>query len=80
MGFRGNNRDTFAEYVELEIAIYEYSPNDYLFKRLETDWFSDLFNGSGKCNGLIDCTDQYKLTGKHLVPYCLRHFYTSQSI
>ena len=28
----------------------------------------------------MDFTDQYKLTGKHLVPYCLRHFYASQSI
>ena len=59
--------------------------NDWIFadlegKRLEPDWFSDIFNGSGKCNGLMDFTDQYKLTGKHLVPYCLRHFYASQSI
>jgi len=28
----------------------------------------------------MDFTDQYKLTGKHLVPYCLRYFYASQSI
>ena len=59
--------------------------NDWIFsdlegKRLETNWFSDIFNGEGKCNGLMDFTDQYKLTGKHLVPYCLRHFYASQSI
>ena len=37
MGFRGNNRGTFAEYVELEIAIDEYSPNAYLFKRLDSE-------------------------------------------
>ena len=59
--------------------------NDWIFsdlegKRLQTDWFSDIFNGEGKCNGLMDFTDQYKLTEKHLVPYCLRHFYASQSI
>ena len=41
---------------------------------------SQIFNGEGKCNGLIDFTDQYKLTGNHLVPYCLRHFYATQSI
>ena len=39
-----------------------------------------IFNEEGKCNGLIGFTNQYKLTGKHLVPYCLRHFYASQSI
>ena len=33
MVFRGNNSRTFAEYVELEIAIDEYSPNSYLFNR-----------------------------------------------
>ena len=37
MGFRGNNSRTFAEYVELEIAIDEYSPNAYLFKRLDSE-------------------------------------------
>ena len=37
MGFRGNNRRTFAEYVELEIAIDEYSPNAYLFKRRDSE-------------------------------------------
>ena len=61
------------------------SKNDWIFSdlegnRLEPDWFSEIFNGEGKCNGLIDFTDQYKLTGKHLVPSCLRHFYASQSI
>ena len=28
----------------------------------------------------MDFTDQYKLPGKSLVPYCLRDFYASQSI
>ena len=37
MGFRGNNRGAFAEYVELEIAIDEYSPNAYLFKRRDSE-------------------------------------------
>ena len=37
MGFRGNNSRTFAEYFELEIAIDEYSPNAYLFKRLDSE-------------------------------------------
>ncbi len=37
MGFRGNNSRTFAEYVELEIAIDEYSPNAYLFKRRDSE-------------------------------------------
>ena len=61
------------------------SKNDWIFSdlegnRLDPDWFSEIFNGEGKCNGLMDFTEQYKLTGKHLVPYCLRHFYASQSI
>ena len=29
MGLRGNNSRTFAEYVELEIAVDEYFPNAY---------------------------------------------------
>ena len=37
MGFRGNNSRTFAEYVELEIAVDEYSPNAYLFKRRDSE-------------------------------------------
>ena len=37
MPARGNNGGTFAEYVELEIAIDEYSPNAYLFKRLDSE-------------------------------------------
>ena len=37
MCFRGNNSRTFAEYVELEIAIDEYSPNAYLFKRRDSE-------------------------------------------
>ena len=39
MGFRGNNGLTYDEYVELDTAVAEYSPNAYLFKRLdgETD-------------------------------------------
>ena len=37
MGFRGKNSRTFAEYVELEIAIDEYSPNAYLFKRRDSE-------------------------------------------
>ena len=37
MGFRGNNSHTFTEYVELDIAIDEYSPNAYLFKRLDSE-------------------------------------------
>ena len=61
------------------------SKNDWIFtdlegNRLEPDWFSDIFNGEGNCNGLIAFTNQYKLTGKELVPYSLRHFYASQSI
>ena len=36
MGFRGNNERTFASYVELEIAVDEYSPNTYLFKRRDS--------------------------------------------
>ena len=59
--------------------------NDYVFtdlkgKRLETEWFSEIFNGQGKCNGLMEHTGMYQLTGEHFVPYCLRHFYASQSI
>ena len=37
MGFRGNNSRTFAEYVELEIAIDQYSPNAYLYKRRDSE-------------------------------------------
>ncbi len=37
MGFRGTNRGTFAEYVELEIAINKYFPNAYFFKRLDSE-------------------------------------------
>ena len=37
MGFRGNKRGTFVEYVELEIAVDEYSPNAYLFKRRDSE-------------------------------------------
>ena len=37
MPARGNNGGTFAEYVELDIAIDEYSPNAYLFKRLDSE-------------------------------------------
>ena len=37
--------------------------NDYVFtdlngKRLEPQWLSEIFNGEGKCNGLIGFTDQ----------------------
>ena len=34
MGFRGNNSRTFAEYVELEIALNDDSLNVYIHKRL----------------------------------------------
>lgn len=37
MGFRGNNSRTFAEYVELEIAVDEYSQNAYLYKRRDSE-------------------------------------------
>ena len=37
MPARGNKRGTFVEYVELEIAIDEYSPNAYVFKRLDSE-------------------------------------------
>ena len=37
MGFRGNNERTFAEYVELDIAVDVESPNAYLFKRLDSE-------------------------------------------
>ena len=33
MGFRVNNDRTFAEYVELDIAVNAESPNSYLFNR-----------------------------------------------
>ena len=36
MPTRGNNERTFAAYVELEIAVDEYSPNTYLFKRRDS--------------------------------------------
>ena len=34
--FRGNNSRTFGEYRELKIAIDEYFPNAYLFKRRDS--------------------------------------------
>ena len=37
MACRGNNCRTFAKYVELEIAVDEYFPNAYLFKRLDSE-------------------------------------------
>ena len=37
MGFRGNNERTFAEYVELDIAVDNESPNAYPFKRLDSE-------------------------------------------
>ena len=36
MGFRGNNERTFAEYVELDIAVNDDSPNAYIYKRLDS--------------------------------------------
>ena len=59
MGFRGNNSRTFAEYVELEIAIDEYSPNAYLFKRIDSETNKPVSERSwyvgipipNKCNG-----------------------------
>ena len=37
MGFQGNNSHTFAEQVDLEIPVDEYSPNAYLFKRRDSE-------------------------------------------
>ena len=37
MGFRGNNERTFAEYVELDIAVNDDSPNAYIYKRLDSE-------------------------------------------
>ena len=37
MGFRGNNKRTFAEYIALYIAVDEYSHNAYLFKRRDSE-------------------------------------------
>ena len=37
MPTRGNNERTFAAYVELEIAVDEYSPNAYLYKRRDSE-------------------------------------------
>ena len=37
MGFRGNNERTFAEYVELDIAVDDDSPNAYIYKRLDSE-------------------------------------------
>tara|TARA_B100000902_G_C26998489_1_gene758649 strand:+ start:417 stop:725 length:309 start_codon:yes stop_codon:yes gene_type:complete len=36
MGLRGNNERTFAEYVELDIAVNDDSPNAYIYKRLDS--------------------------------------------
>ena len=67
MGFRGNNSRTFAEYVELEIAVDEYSPNAYLFKRLDSEtnklvsertWYVRIpipNKGNGKRLSLFTC-------------------------
>ena len=33
MGFLGNNERTFAEYVELDIAVNDHSPNAYIYRR-----------------------------------------------
>ena len=37
MDFRGNNERIFAKYVELDIAVDEYSSNAYLYKRLDSE-------------------------------------------
>ena len=37
MGFQGNNSRTFAEYIELEIAVDEYSPNPYIYKKSDSE-------------------------------------------
>ena len=37
MGLRGNNDRTFAEYVELDIAVNDDSPNAYIYKRLDSE-------------------------------------------
>ena len=60
MGFRGNNERTFAEYVELDIAVDDDSPNAYIYKRLDSEidkpvsqktWYVRIFvpnKGKGK--------------------------------
>ena len=37
MGFRGNNKRTLAEYVELDIAVNDDSPNAQIYKRLDSE-------------------------------------------
>ena len=48
MVFRGNNGLTYAEYVELDIAFADYSPNAYLFKRLERETYKSVSEKSRK--------------------------------
>lgn len=59
MGFRGNNERTFAEYVELDIAVNDDSPNAYIYKRLDSEtnkpvrertWYVGI-PIPNKCNG-----------------------------
>ena len=59
--------------------------NDYVFthlngKRMTPDFLSDIFNGKGKCDGIVEATKLKELTGKEIVPYSLRHYYATQSI
>ena len=58
MGFRGNNKRTFAEYVALYIAVDEYFPNAYLFKRrdiktnkpvIERSWYVGVLYQAFDC-------------------------------
>ena len=42
MGFRVNNDRTFAEYVELDIAVNAESPNSYLFNRQTSKLINQL--------------------------------------
>ena len=37
MGFHGNNERTFAEYIELDIAVNDDSPNAYIYKSFDSE-------------------------------------------
>ena len=48
--------------------------HDLKGERLSTKWLSELYIDITKF------TDEYKRTGKHIVPYSLRHYYATQQI
>ena len=53
--------------------------DDFVFhglkgERLSTKWLSELYKDITKF------TEEYKRTGKHIVPYSLRHYYATQAI